>query len=78
MFIDPLYQKKGFGRAIVRHLELFAIEQGYKSIFLESSNTAVEFYQKLGYNIEIDEVVDWLGENIRRIKMKKLLSTVRK
>jgi hypothetical protein len=45
---------------------------------LESSNTAVEFYQKLGYNIEIDEVVDWLGENIRRIKMKKLLSTVRK
>lgn len=73
VFVSPDYQKDGIGKAIINHLESYASIQGYSNVFLESSISAVLFYQKLGYYIQIDEIIDWLEEKIRRIRMVKVL-----
>ena len=73
IFVDPFYQNEGVGRIIVQHLEQYALSKGYTSIFLESSITAVRFYEKLGYYKIKEETIIWLEENVLTIHMIKLL-----
>ena len=45
-------QGKGFGRELVNHAESFAKERGYAEIVLHARETALGFYEKLGYQAE--------------------------
>jgi len=45
-------QGKGFGRELVNYAESFAKERGYSEIVLHARETALGFYEKLGYQIE--------------------------
>lgn len=73
MFVDPDFQCKGIGKTLINHLESYARDLGFKSIKLNSSITAINFYRKLGYKIEEEEIVEWLGERIRSVKMNRTL-----
>ena len=75
MFIDPDYQQKGIGRTIIDHLEEYAFNHGYRTIVLDSSITGINFYEKLGYTKNKDEIVEWLGEKVRSVSMIKHLET---
>ena len=50
MFVDPDFQRKGIGKAIVFHLESHAKDLNLKLIILSSSITAINFYKKLSNN----------------------------
>ena len=53
MYTKPDFRKKGFASAIVKELEIWAKECGYRKAVLESSlqqNEAISVYEKSGYS----------------------------
>jgi len=49
VFVDPRVHGKRIGTRLMQRVESIAKRQGYKSVKLPSSLTAVEFYKRLGY-----------------------------
>ena len=49
--VAPQWQGQGVGRGLVAFCEAEAIRQGYQKIVLHSRETAVPFYERLGYEI---------------------------
>ena len=49
MYTSPQYQKQGVGQAILHNLEIKAKLQGINKLILQSSPSAVGFYQKYGF-----------------------------
>lgn len=52
--IEPSLQGQGIGSALIKYSELVARKAFYASMVLHARDTAVPFYQKLGYEIEGD------------------------
>ena len=52
--IEPSLQGHGIGSALIKYSEFVARNAVYTSLFLHARDTAVPFYQKLGYHIEGD------------------------
>lgn len=52
------YRGQGYGAALMKEIELKIIELGGTKITLGGQNTALPFYEKLGYTIEGDEFMD--------------------
>jgi predicted GNAT family N-acyltransferase len=50
--VDNAAQSKGIGSLMVKASEVFARAKGYDKMELNARETAVVFYQKLGYNTE--------------------------
>ena len=65
-------QGKGLGTILVKASEKFAIDKGYKKIHCDARETAIKFYERLGYRSsgKIFEQV-----TIPHIYMEKLLSS---
>lgn len=51
MAVDPMQRSHGVGKAILRELEVSAIQTGIQEIRLNSRQDAVRFYQKNGYQV---------------------------
>ena len=51
MAVHEDVQGKGLGAAILHFAENIARDKGYKKIFMHARETAVGFYEKLGYQI---------------------------
>lgn len=52
LYITPKNQRKGYGRAVMKEIEDYALRNGYKRIQFQSEATnpgAKAFYTKLGY-----------------------------
>jgi N-acetylglutamate synthase-like GNAT family acetyltransferase len=47
--VEPVLQKRGIGRELVRFAEDFALERGFTRIALNARTSAVPFYERLGY-----------------------------
>jgi predicted GNAT family N-acyltransferase len=54
MAVHEDVQGKGLGAAILHFAENIARDKGYKKIFMHARETAVGFYEKLGYQINSD------------------------
>jgi len=54
MAVHEVVQGKGLGAAILNFAENIARDKGYKKIFMHARETAVGFYEKLGYQINSD------------------------
>jgi N-acetylglutamate synthase-like GNAT family acetyltransferase len=68
--VDNIVQSKGIGSLLVKASEVYARAKGYDKMELNARDTAVVFYQKLGYNTEggmFEEV------SIPHFKMVKVL-----
>jgi predicted GNAT family N-acyltransferase len=50
--VEPTMQRTGAGRALVQYAEQHARENGYRTIILHARESAVAFYEKLGYAAE--------------------------
>jgi GNAT superfamily N-acetyltransferase len=70
MAVDPLYQSKGIGRALINFVEIFAKGKKINRINLHARKNAVPFYQKSGYNVYDDEFTE---VNIPHLKMEKII-----
>ena len=51
MAVDPAHRSHGVGKAILKELELRALETGIQEIKLNSRQNALQFYQKNGYQV---------------------------
>lgn len=60
VFVKPELHGRGIGRKIMQALEKRALELGYESVEIHSSITAVEFYEKQGYQ-HLDKVNRHVG-----------------
>ncbi len=49
VFVDPIFQKQGFGRRIMQQLEAAAARQGARIVKLDASLPSKAFYDRLGY-----------------------------
>ncbi len=53
-------QRRGVGRALIEEAESFAVEHGFTKMILHARQTAVPFYEALGYTVE-DEPFEEVG-----------------
>lgn len=51
MAILEMYQKKGFGEALVKHCEDYCTSNQFDLIWFNARATAIGFYKKMGYKI---------------------------
>ena len=49
LFIEPTYQRQGLGKVLVANIEEIARQNAIPEILVESSVTARQFYEALGY-----------------------------
>jgi len=74
VFVDPTFQKQGFGRRIVQQLEEMTARQGATIVKLDASLPSKAFYDRLGY-VTVEPAFLRVG-NGRRLdffKMQKAL-----
>lgn len=69
VFVDPRYQGRGIGRALMAEIERAAVEKGITVLAVPSSVTAEPFYAKLGFTTVRDS---YHGEK-RTIVMERKL-----
>jgi len=72
MAIDPNWQGKGVGKALIKRLESQAFNTGNTEIILQARENAVPFYRASGYVIA--EKTFLLYESIQHFLMKKKLN----
>jgi predicted GNAT family N-acyltransferase len=58
--IDDTCQNKGYGKALVRYSESYAIKHGFNRLELHARMAAVPFYEKLGY-ISVGDIFREVG-----------------
>ena len=52
VFVLPEYIGKGVGKLLMETVENEALQQGLRSVYLDSSTTARTFYESLGYEVD--------------------------
>ncbi len=76
VFVNPKFQKQGFGKLLMQKLETKALVAGTRLVKLDSSLPAKKFYDSLGYKtIRKTFVKVENGKKLDYYKMKKLLRT---
>jgi len=70
MAVDESVQGKGIGKFIIAETEASLLEKGFLNIEMSARETAVGFYQTLGYEV-VDE--PFLEQGIEHLKMVKHL-----
>lgn len=62
VYVHPEYQKKGYGKLIVKKLIEVAHAKHLDFLWLHSTPPAFEFYSKLGFVLD-EELIDYVGNN---------------
>jgi predicted GNAT family N-acyltransferase len=58
MAVAPQLHGKGIGASIMNFAENLARDKGYKKIVMHARDTAIGFYEKLGYNIKGEQFTE--------------------
>jgi predicted GNAT family N-acyltransferase len=58
MAVQNNLQGKGIGASIMSFAENIAMDKGYKSLVMHARNTAIGFYERLGYKVKGDEFIE--------------------
>ena len=63
LYLDPMQKQKGLGRKIIQYIKEWTLENQRERIILNvnKNNSAVHFYQKMGFTI-IEEMILDIGE----------------
>jgi len=56
--VDNEFQGRGIGSAMVKFSEKYAIENGFKKMTMHARKTAIQFYDKLGYETIGEEFIE--------------------
>lgn len=65
----PEYRGKGLGTRLMAETEKWLSELGFSRAVIESRDTAVDFYRKLGYEVTDPEIIH--GDTFDCIRMEK-------
>jgi GNAT superfamily N-acetyltransferase len=77
VFVDPTYQRRGVGRALMVALELYGRRQGLQEIALKASITGLAFYTALQYRLVRELREEFQGDTIITYFMEKRLNSKR-
>ncbi len=72
--VDPEYQGQGIGRMLLEHAELWAKENGFAELAMDTAEPAthlIELYSRLGYRHV--GWVQWTGKVYRSVVLSKQL-----
>jgi ribosomal protein S18 acetylase RimI-like enzyme len=58
LIVVEQYQRRGIGTALVAYAESFVRERGFREIVMHARETAVAFYERLGYEKEGECFID--------------------
>lgn len=58
MAVQNNLQGKGIGASIMNYAENIAMDLGYKKLIMHARQTAIGFYEKLGYKVAGDEFIE--------------------
>jgi len=70
MAVDSDQQGKGIGAELINAADLYAVNQGKSRIILNARETAIPFYEKMGYEVQGDTFTE---VGLPHRKMEKLL-----
>ena len=70
MAVDESVQGKGIGKFIIAETETNLLEKGFLNIEMSARETAIRFYQRLGYEV-VGEA--FLEQGIEHLNMVKKL-----
>jgi ribosomal protein S18 acetylase RimI-like enzyme len=70
--VDTDYQRQGIGTLLVSFAESQALDRGFREVVMHARDTAVEFYQRLGYTTAGDPFLELA---IEHFLMKKSLGS---
>jgi ribosomal protein S18 acetylase RimI-like enzyme len=74
VFVEPMFQRRGYGKAIMRELETRAQLGGHREVVLDVSLPSREFYDGLGYEVFEEACLDvGEGQHLDFWKAKKAL-----
>lgn len=66
--VDDVFQNKGIGKFMVKQSEEWAKEKGFNKIELNARDTAIPFYQSLGYYAEGEIFIEVSIPHIKMVK----------
>ena len=72
MSVRPKMQGAGAGRCLLANVEILLARQGYHHLYMHARDSAIGFYQKLGYQTEGDPFIEI---TIPHVRMSKSLVT---
>lgn len=73
LFVHNDRQGQGIAKAILRELERLALERGKQAVSTFASVTARPFFERMGYGVERENVVDRDGVSLVNYLMSKQL-----
>jgi putative acetyltransferase len=73
MFVDPDFQRKGVGSALLDFVIARARDGGMSRLFSDVSITARPLFERSGFTILAAQTVEKNGESFRNYRMEKLL-----
>lgn len=72
LFVHKNFQEEGIATTLLDHMESYARQKGMKEITADVSITARSFFEKKGYTVLKDQIVD-IGVKMKNFGMKKEL-----
>jgi ribosomal protein S18 acetylase RimI-like enzyme len=69
MAVSPAHQRRGLGRRAMKELETALRSRGFTNLVLHARESAVGFYEKLGYTAVGDGFVDVTVPHVRMAKL---------
>lgn len=75
MFVHPDFNGKGVATALLNHIEKQASQLSLTRIFTEASITAKPFFEKMGFAVITEQVVNIRGAALTNYQMEKYLNT---
>jgi GNAT superfamily N-acetyltransferase len=73
IYVNPDYQGRGIGAALLRFLEELAVKKGHKELILFAFDNSVTFYKKQGYAIVAPFTFQCEDVNVPTVEMKKVI-----
>ena len=74
MYVHPSHQNVGIATALLKTVEAAARRQGLRRIFTESSITAKPFFERHGFRVLAEQMVEIRGQKLTNYQMEKILS----
>jgi GNAT superfamily N-acetyltransferase len=74
--VEPSYQRRGIGSALMTWAEAWARERGYRELAVDTAEPALDlvaYYERRGHR-RVDDV-QWPGKRYRSVVLSKSLST---
>jgi putative acetyltransferase len=73
LFTSPAYARQGIATLLYHRAELALCESGVRHLFTEASLVARPFFERQGFRVTQEQLVDLRGAQFRRFAMSKLL-----